>query len=179
MIAFVVVVAAFVTIGLVVVAAAFSGGRRRARNAEPSRGANRLLYTGIAIVCVGIGLGVPLLIMIGNADNADRDATGVHGLTANQAKGRELFAANCATCHTLEASNSVGATGPNLDALRPAAGLVENAILVGRARGSGNMPVALLTGADAKHVAAYVAAVAGHGDLADAHTATAAPTPGS
>jgi mono/diheme cytochrome c family protein len=165
MTAIAVLVAAFLLVGLAVVAAAFTGGRRRTSSAGPSRGASRLLYTGVAIVCIGIGLGLPLLLLINNAADADRTTAGGVNLTATQAKGRELFAANCATCHTLQASNSVGVTGPNLDVLRPAAGLVENAILVGRARGSGNMPVGLLTGDDAKAVADYVAAVAGHGHV--------------
>ena len=49
----------------------------------------------------------------------------------------------------------------NLDVLRPPSGLVENAVLQGRARGNGNMPAGLFSGEDAKQVAAYVAAVAG------------------
>jgi mono/diheme cytochrome c family protein len=165
MIAIAFLVAAFLLVGGAVVAAAFAGGRRRTSSAGPSRGASRLLYTGVAIVCVGIGLGLPLLLLINNAADADRTAVGGVDLTATQAKGRELFASNCATCHTLQASNSVGVTGPNLDVLRPAAGLVENAILVGRARGAGNMPVGLVTGDDAKAVADYVAAVAGRGHV--------------
>jgi mono/diheme cytochrome c family protein len=156
-------IAAFLLVGLAVVVFAFASGRRRA--AQPSRGANRLLYSGVAIVVVGIGLALPLALLIGNADSADVKAVGGVDLTAAQAHGRELFASNCATCHALKASNSTGAIGPNLDVLRPPAGLVENAILVGRARGAGNMPAALLTGADAKDVASYVAAVAGRDDV--------------
>jgi len=165
MIAIAFLVAAFLLIGGAVVAASFMGGRRRTSSAGPSRGASRLLYTGVAVVCVGIGLALPLYLLINNAADADRTSVGGVDLTATQAKGRELFASNCATCHTLQASNSVGVTGPNLDVLRPAAGLVENAILVGRAQGNGNMPVGLLTGDDAKAVADYVAAVAGRGHV--------------
>lgn len=165
MIAIAFLVAAFLLIGGAVVAASFMGGRRRTSSAGPSRGASRLLYTGVAVVCVGIGLGLPLFLLINNAADADRTSVGGVDLTATQAKGRELFASNCATCHTLQASNSVGVTGPNLDVLRPAAGLVENAILVGRAQGNGNMPSGLLTGDDAKAVADYVAGVAGRGHV--------------
>lgn len=165
MIAIAFLVAAFLLIGGAVVAASFMGGRRRTSSAGPSRGASRLLYTGVAVVCVGIGLALPLYLLINNAADADRTSVGGVDLTATQAKGRELFASNCATCHTLQASNSVGVTGPNLDVLRPAAGLVENAILVGRANGNGNMPVGLLTGEDAKAVADYVANVAGRGHV--------------
>jgi mono/diheme cytochrome c family protein len=101
MIAVSLLVAAFLILGLVVVGTAMSGGRRKANAKPPSRGANRLLYTGVAIVCVGIGLLLPLFLMMGNASNADVSAVGGVDLTAAQAKGRELFASNCATCHTL------------------------------------------------------------------------------
>lgn len=167
MLAFALLVAAFVLVGLAVLAFAFASGRRSQADsaATPSRGANTLLYSGLAIVIVGIGLALPLALLIGNADSADVEAVGGVDLTAAQAEGRELFAANCGTCHVLKASNSTGAIGPNLDVLRPAAGLVENAILVGRAQGNGNMPAGLLTGEDAKDVASYVAAVAGREDV--------------
>ncbi|WP_326924500.1 c-type cytochrome [Capillimicrobium parvum] len=82
-------------------------------------------------------------------------------LTNAQAHGRELFTHNCATCHTLAASNAVGLVGPNLDNLRPNEALVLNAIHQGRARGQGQMPANLVTAQDAKDVAAYVSAVAG------------------
>jgi mono/diheme cytochrome c family protein len=166
MVAFALLVAAFVLVGLAVLAFAFASGRRRSTSgAKPSSGANALLYSGVAIVVVGIGLALPLALLIGNADSADVEAVGGVDLTHAQAEGRELFATNCATCHALKASSSTGAIGPNLDVLRPAEGLVENAILVGRARGKGNMPGGLLTGEDAKDVASYVAAVAGRDDV--------------
>ncbi len=172
MVAFALLVAAFVLVGLAVLAFAFASGRRRsASGAKPSKGGNALLYSGVAIVVVGIGLALPLALLIGNADSADVQAVGGVDLTQAQAHGREMFATSCATCHTLKASSSTGAIGPNLDVLRPAEGLVENAILVGRARGKGNMPAGLLTGEDAKDVASYVAAVAGRDDV------TAAPAP--
>lgn len=165
MVALASLIAFFVIVGLVVVVAAFAGGRRRRGRAAPSRGADRLLYTGLAIVIVGIGLGVPLLLLIDNAADADRNTVGGVDLTAAQAHGRQLFAENCATCHTLEASGSTGAIGPNLDVMRPQAALVENAILVGRAAGRGNMPAGLLSGEDAKEVASFVEAVAGRADI--------------
>jgi mono/diheme cytochrome c family protein len=176
MVALASLIAFFVIVALVVVAAAFAGGRRRRGQGGPSRGADRLLYTGLAIVIVGIGLGVPLMLLIGNAD-ADRDAVGGVDLTAATAHGRQLFAENCGTCHTLAASDSAGAIGPNLDVMRPQAALVENAILVGRAAGRGNMPAGLLSGEDAKDVSAFVEAVAGRGDISSQTPAAAEPTP--
>jgi len=167
MVALASLIAFFVIVGLVVVVTAFAGSRRRRGQAGPSRGADRLLYTGLAIVIVGIGLGVPLLLLIDNAANADRNVVGGVDLTAAQANGRELFAESCATCHTLAASGSTGMVGPDLDVLRPQAALVENAIQIGRAAGRGNMPAGLLSGGDAKEVASFVAAVAGRSDLAE------------
>lgn len=165
MVALVSLIAFFVVVAIVVVSAAVAGSRRRRDRQPPSRGADRALYTGLAIVIVGIGLGVPLLLLIDNAADADRNTVGGVDLTAAQADGRQLFAENCGTCHTLAASGSTGAIGPDLDVLRPQAALVENAILVGRAAGRGNMPAGLLSGDDAKDVASFVEAVAGHADV--------------
>ena len=53
------------------------------------------------------------------------------------------------------------ASDPDLDVLAPTAGLTVNAIKEGRARGTGQMPAQLLDGEDAKHVAEYLAEVAG------------------
>ncbi len=160
MVAVTALVLVFVAIGLGVVAAAFAG-HRAPGDAPPSRGANRLIYAGITIVILALGIGIPVILAVNNADNAETRAIGGVDLTAKQADGRELFAASCSNCHTLRASNAVGKIGPNLDVLRPPAGLVENAILIGRAQGNGNMPAGLLTGEDAKDVSDYVAAVAG------------------
>ena len=160
MIAVTALVLGFIVLGLAVVAAGFSGGRRDGKS-SPSRGTNRLVYVGVAIVVLTLGIGIPVLVSVNNADNAEADAVGGVDLTAQQVAGRALFATSCANCHTLRASNAVGKIGPNLDVLRPPSGLVENAVLQGRARGNGNMPAGLFSGEDAKQVAAYVAAVAG------------------
>lgn len=160
MVAVTALVLVFIATGLAVVAAAFAG-RRKPGNAAPSRGGNRLVYSGIALIVLGLGIAVPTLVLAGNAEDAESQAIGGVDLNAAQSSGRALFAASCANCHTLRASNSVGKIGPNLDVLRPPAALVENAVLQGRANGKGNMPGGLFTGADAKDVAAYVEAVAG------------------
>jgi mono/diheme cytochrome c family protein len=67
------------------------------------------------------------------------------------------FVATCGGCHTLADAGTKGAVGPNLDDLKPDEATVEHQI----ANGGGAMPPKLLTGQDAKDVAAYVAAVAG------------------
>lgn len=76
------------------------------------------------------------------------------------AKGRELFVANCGSCHTLSEAGTSGAVGPDLDSLAPDQALVSSAIANGGA-GTGTMPPGLLKGADAKDVSEYVANVAG------------------
>jgi len=76
------------------------------------------------------------------------------------AKGRELFVANCGSCHTLSEAGTSGAVGPDLDSLAPDQALVSSAIANGGA-GTGAMPPGLLKGADAKDVSEYVANVAG------------------
>ena len=152
--------ALFIITGLSVIAFAFAG--TRSENAAPSREGRGFVYAGVVLAVVGVGLALPALLIEGNHRNASRSAVGGVDLSANQAKGRTLFARNCATCHTLRASNSAGKIGPNLDVLQPPAALVTNAIQLGRAQGNGNMPALLLSGKDAQNVASYIAAVAGH-----------------
>jgi mono/diheme cytochrome c family protein len=96
--------------------------------------------------------------------------------------GKTKFVQKCASCHVLARANASGVQGPNLDeAFGPARreglgeqtvqGVVEEQIALVRRRSS--MPPNLVTGADKRDVAAYVAAVAGQpgqdtGELASA-----------
>lgn len=93
--------------------------------------------------------------------------------------GQQVFAAKCASCHTLKAANAQGTIGPNLDATFRAAraqGLKESAfadVVAGQIRNPGqyatggkdelqaNMPKDLVTGQDLRDVAAFVATYAG------------------
>jgi mono/diheme cytochrome c family protein len=68
----------------------------------------------------------------------------------------ELFVGECGFCHTLSAVGTKGTAGPNLDQLRPTETRVLNAIAAGGRR-TGLMPPGILTGADAKRVATFVA----------------------
>lgn len=154
---FVIAGVAVFSVGLVSKRDGRSGGR-------PDTG--KLLYIGVLIAVVGIGIGIPAMLLVGNADKTSRDATGGVVLTASQERGRVLFAQNCSTCHTLQASASVGQTGPNLDVMHPPQALILNAIQMGRARGNGNMPAGLVTGGMADEVSSYVSAVAGQGRVA-------------
>jgi mono/diheme cytochrome c family protein len=74
--------------------------------------------------------------------------------------GRDLFASNCGSCHTLEAAGTSGEIGPNLDDLKPDAARVLAAIETG-GTGSGQMPRDLVQGQQAERVAQFVAANAG------------------
>jgi len=86
-------------------------------------------------------------------------ATLRHGpaLTPAQARGRTLFLADCASCHTLADAGAKGVVGKNLDTTRPSAATVLKTLAVPPE----NMPARLVSGADARAVAAYVTAVAG------------------
>ena len=89
---------------------------------------------------------------------------------ADTVNGKDLFAAKCGSCHVLNRAGTKGRQGPNLDeAFGPArrdglgegtvAGVVERQIF--HVRKNSTMPGDLVTGQDAKDVAAYVALVAG------------------
>jgi len=165
--------AIFLIAGIVVIAASFSSKRKA--KADGSSGGGRLLYVGVAICVIGIGLAIPGLLLVNNGTKTTRDASGGVVLTANQETGRALFAQNCSACHTLQASGSAGQTGPNLDYMVPPEALTLNAIQIGRARGNGNMPAGRVTGTQAKDVASYVAAVAGQGLVAGENDSASAP----
>jgi cbb3-type cytochrome c oxidase subunit III len=113
------------------------------------RGRAAVLALATALLAAGCGTG-------GIAKSGDPD------------RGKTLFVAKCAGCHTLAAANAKGTIGPNLD----------DAFAYGRRQGfkqvtieqvvrdqielaSGRMPANLVRGADADAVAAYVAGVAG------------------
>jgi mono/diheme cytochrome c family protein len=151
----------FIVVGLVVVAAAFSGGRQTSeRPPGPSRRSRRSVGFLVGLAVLLLGVLIPALV-IAAAKNSDKAPGGVT-LTAADEHGREVFAARCATCHTLRAANAVGKVGPNLDQLRPPKALILDAIQKGRARGQGQMPAGLVDGQDAQNVANFVAKVAGH-----------------
>jgi mono/diheme cytochrome c family protein len=86
--------------------------------------------------------------------------------------GKELFVGKgtCGSCHVLNRAGTQGRQGPNLDeAFGPARrdglgeGTVEGVVYdqIGNVRRNSKMPADLVTGKDARDVAAYVAAVAG------------------
>jgi mono/diheme cytochrome c family protein len=162
-------IAFWVVLGLGVFFVAMRGGRSRSGESTESEAGQRAVTIGIVLV-FAFGLIVPGLVLASNAEHKASVAVGGLHLTAEQEKGRELFAHSCAFCHTLAATNSVGRIGPNLDVRvgddiptpEGRRALVLNAIAEGRARGLGQMPALLYQGKEAEDVASFVAAVAGH-----------------
>lgn len=84
--------------------------------------------------------------------------------------GKQLFVEKCGTCHALERAGTSSTQGPNLDEAFVAAradGLGEETVQgvvqrqIGNVRRGSIMPEDLVTGEDARDVAAYVATVAG------------------
>jgi quinohemoprotein ethanol dehydrogenase len=75
--------------------------------------------------------------------------------------GAEIFTTDCGSCHTLSAAGTTGATGPNLDSLKPDQTTVEKQVT----NGGGGMPAfgkeKILTPKEVEEVSEYVAGVAG------------------
>jgi mono/diheme cytochrome c family protein len=151
----------FVVLGLGVVLAAMRSGSSGPLLDSESRTGRRLIIAFLAAVAALFGVGIPVAVGFLNGDEQSKEAQSGITLTADQTQGRELFARNCAQCHTLRAANAVATVGPNLDVLRPPKELVLDAIEKGRARGLGQMPGLLVEGHEAEQVADFVAAVAG------------------
>ena len=151
----------FVLLGIAVVFIAFSGGPGAAREAYLTRG-NRFFRIAIPVLYVGLGIVVPAVVIANRSE-----AEGGNGrlrtahLSSKLVKGKQLFRETCASCHTLDAVNARGVTGPDLDSLAPLdRQRVLNAIRRG-GTGQGRMPSGLLQNGDADAVASYVSKVAG------------------
>lgn len=151
----------WVVVGFGVFLVAMRATRKPQTGRREPKAVGRAYAFGLVAIFIVLGIAVPAIVLVTNTDANEHTKGGVD-LTSAQVHGRELFAHNCSTCHTLAASNAVGKVGPNFDQLRPNEALVLNAIANGRARGMGQMPAGLLSGQDARDVASYVAAVAGH-----------------
>ena len=75
------------------------------------------------------------------------------------AEGKEVFAANCASCHTLADAGAAGQVGPNLDQLKPTEAAVSTMVT----NGGNGMPSfsATLSSEQIQAVSKYVSSVAG------------------
>jgi cbb3-type cytochrome c oxidase subunit III len=73
--------------------------------------------------------------------------------------GKDIFSANCGSCHTLADAGTSGTTGPNLDDLKPDFARVQRQVI----NGGAIMPAfkGQLTDAQIKAVAKYVSSSAG------------------
>jgi cytochrome c553 len=156
-----IVLVPFVVAGLVVIFVAFSGGPGAAREAYLTRG-GRVFSVSMLVLYLALGIAVPAVVIAsrGEAEGGTGSLRGKE-LSGTNEEGKRLFIQTCKSCHTLQAVNAHGVTGPNLDEL---GGVdkqrVLHAIEIG-GTGDGRMPPQLLTGADADAVATYVGNVAG------------------
>ena len=84
---------------------------------------------------------------------------GVPGKGGKLTSGKDIFVANCGSCHTLADAGTSGTTGPNLDQLKPAFARAQRQVI----NGGAIMPAfkGKLTDAQITAVAKYVAAHAG------------------
>ena len=73
--------------------------------------------------------------------------------------GKDIFLANCGSCHTLADAGTSGTVGPNLDQLKPNQSIVQRQVI----NGGGAMPAfkGVLTPAQITAVSKYVSSVAG------------------
>jgi cbb3-type cytochrome c oxidase subunit III len=100
-----------------------------------------------------------------DADNVAAYVALVAGTGATAAKsstnGKDIFTANCGSCHTLKDAGTSGNVGPNLDQLKPPFEIVQHQVI----NGGGAMPAfkGTLTPAQITAVAKYVSSVAGKG----------------
>jgi len=93
------------------------------------------------------------------ATNAPPPTTTKGGGQAAAPDGKQIFASNCASCHTLKAAGATGTVGPNLDAAKPSESKAETQVT----NGGGVMPAfkGTLTPAEIKAVAKFVSSNAG------------------
>jgi mono/diheme cytochrome c family protein len=151
----------FVVVGLIVIFIAFSGGPGAARQAYLTRGGRFFKYS-MVLLYLALGVAVPAAVIAGRgeAEGGTGSLRTTDASTATE-EGKQLFISTCKSCHTLEAVQAHGVTGPNLDEL---GGLDKARVLQAIERGgtgTGRMPPELITGEDAESVATYVAKVAG------------------
>jgi mono/diheme cytochrome c family protein len=138
---------------------------------EPGYQGRRAMAWTLVVVYIAFGVAIPVLIQLGNRNNANAQVGGSE-LTQAEKHGRELFGQHCGLCHTLAGANAVGKVGPNLDVIQPTEQLVLHTIANGCLQnppsgsqeaclGEGTMPADVVQGVDAADVAKFVSKVAG------------------
>jgi cytochrome c6 len=118
------------------------------------------MRTRLVIFGIFVAICVLLLPFVALQKEGSEAAAPVEVVESDQA-GKELFATNCGTCHTLDAAGADGVVGPNLDDLFATnpdpdsrKGIVMNAVENGI---QGRMPARILSGENAQLVAEFVA----------------------
>lgn len=135
---------------------------------EPSRKQGFKQVTIEQVVRDQIELAVPPMPQ-NLVEGADADAVAAYvALVAGKptaakssTSGKDIFTANCGSCHTLKDAGTSGNVGPNLDQLKPPLEIVQHQVINGGAQ----MPAfkGTLTAAQITAVAKYVSSVAGKG----------------
>jgi mono/diheme cytochrome c family protein len=122
-----------------------------------------VLFGLFAAICLIV---LPILAM----SKETSPETGAVQVASHDTDGKDLFANNCGSCHTLAAAGTDGVVGPDLDDLLVTGGVntaeqydgiysrVLHAVHCGIV---GRMPKGILLDQEAKQVAAFVAAYAG------------------
>jgi mono/diheme cytochrome c family protein len=141
-----------------------------------------IVFGIFAAVCV---LGLPFLAL---GKEGDQSAATVE-VAGQDEEAKDLFAANCGTCHTLAAAGTDGIVGPDLDEILVPTGSndpqqyesIYTRVLTAVTCGiRGRMPKGIVVGEEAQEVARFVAAYAGQigkGPTLDTGTAEAADPP--
>jgi mono/diheme cytochrome c family protein len=111
--------------------------------------------TAILLAGLALALGAPAC---GNDDTDGTDTTTTETTTTETA-GRDVFVANCGTCHTLSDAGTSGTTGPSLDGTSRSLEEIEDQVR----DGGGAMPALgdTLSDEDIAAVAEYVADASG------------------
>ena len=124
--------------------------------ASPSVVATRIV---LALLVLALGVG---LAACGGDDDTDATTTTEETTTTEDttttteaAGGREIFVANCGSCHALSDAGTSGSVGPSLDGIGLDAAAVETQVR----NGGGGMPAfeGQLTDEEIQAVSAYVA----------------------
>ena len=136
---------------------AFSSGRKQGFKSETIE---QVVRQQIALA----GGKMPADLVSGaNADAVAAYVAAVAGVPgkggAGPTSGKDIFAANCGSCHTLAAAGTSGTVGPNLDDLMPSLARIQRQVT----NGGTVMPAfkGKLTPAQIAAVAKYVSSVAG------------------
>jgi cbb3-type cytochrome c oxidase subunit III len=102
------------------------------------------------------------LVTGADADDVAAYVAAVAGMAVagkTSTNGKDIFLANCGSCHTLADAGTSGTVGPNLDQLKPNQSIVQRQVI----NGGGAMPAfkGVLTPAQITAVSKYVSSVAG------------------